>query len=86
MSSTRSSFTAVQTISHEYPTNSDNNNTTLDIEHKTAPVKPHSLTFYNHTDELSTAPKTRCDTLVSHLRSFRVQVCVFFCVQIFSFF
>ncbi|KAG2206495.1 hypothetical protein INT47_008512 [Mucor saturninus] len=73
MSSTRSSFTAVHTISQEYLSNSDNNNTTLDIEQKPAPVKPHSLTFYNHTDELSTAPKTRCDTLVSHLRSFRVK-------------
>lgn len=85
MSSTRSSFTAVQTISNVYLSNSDNNNTTLDLEQKPSPVKPHSLTFYNHSDELSTAPKTRCDTLVSHLRSFRAQVCTL-CISVYTFF
>lgn len=75
MSSTRSSFTAVHTLSDVYLSNSDSNNSTLDLEKKPSSLKPHLLTFYNDSDELTTAPKTRCDTIVSHLRSFKVKVC-----------
>lgn len=74
MSSTRSSITAVPSISHIYLSNSDNN--PIDLEKKPSLPQSNPLTFHNNddTDDINTARKTRFSSLKSRLRSFRVKV------------
>lgn len=75
MSSTRSSITAVPTLSNTYFSSSDDNHNSIDIE-KAAASKSNTLTFYNHeSDEApTTTPSTRVNKVLSHFQSFKTKV------------
>lgn len=75
-SSTRSSVTAVPTISNSCFPSGDDNHDSIDIE-KGAAAKSNQLTYCKHnTDEApaTTTPSTRLNKVLSHFQSFKTKV------------
>lgn len=75
MSSTRSSLTAVPTIANIYISNPYDDGNALDKK-PSSYTNSVSLTIDNNTDDLNTSRKSRCATIVSHLRHFKQKVSV----------
>lgn len=73
MSSTRSSLTAVPTISNIYISNPNEDSNALEKK-PSSYATSISLTIDNNTDDLNTSRKSRCATIVSHLRHFKQKV------------
>lgn len=75
-SSTRSSVTAVPTLSNSYFPSSDDNHSSIDIE-KAATAKSNQLTYCKHNPDeapATTTPSTRLNKVLSHFQSFKTKV------------
>lgn len=76
MSSTRSSLTAVPTIANIYISNPNDDGSNALEKKPSSYANSVSLTIDNNTDDLNTSRKSRCATIVSHLRHFKQKVSV----------